>query len=163
MTEIIAYASSSEFRKNQLVSAAQHKSALTKNVAEFDIPLVSAISMNVWKAKAIARGKLLERFRDLIMNMADTVGNEGDRVYFGSTNDYHELREIGQEMDMWNWDRIIRDRPERDPYADCRQYRALIETLVEVLEAARGYIEPGTPFIFSTIDEVLAAAKEISA
>ncbi len=38
--EIIAYASSSEYRKNQLVSAAQYKSALPKNVVEFDVPLV---------------------------------------------------------------------------------------------------------------------------
>lgn len=79
-----------------------------------------------WKAKAISRGKLLERFRDLTLNMADNVTNEGDRVYFGSTNDYDELREIGQEMDMWKWDAIMRERPEPDPYADCRQLRAAL-------------------------------------
>ena len=37
--EPIAYASSKEWRKNHLMSAAQHKSALSKNVVDFDIPL----------------------------------------------------------------------------------------------------------------------------
>lgn len=97
--------------------------------------------INVWKAKAISRGKLLERFRDLIMNMADHVQNEGDRIYFGSTNDYDELRAIGQEMDMWNWDRIIRERPERDPYADCRQLRETMREIQKSIRNARGAIE----------------------
>lgn len=77
----------------------------------------------VFKAKAVSRGKLLERFRDCIMNMTDTAVNEGDRVYFGSTNDFEQLREIGQQMDRWNWDAIIRERPEIDPYADARAAR----------------------------------------
>ncbi|OIN06137.1 hypothetical protein BFS86_19735 [Shewanella algae] len=38
-SKIVAYASSSEFRKNQLISAAQYNSALPKNRIEFDIPL----------------------------------------------------------------------------------------------------------------------------
>lgn len=82
--------------------------------------------LNIWKAKAIARGKLLERFRDTIQNITDTADNEGDRVYFRSTNEYDELRQIGDEMAMWNWDGIIRERPERDPYADCRELRTAL-------------------------------------
>lgn len=87
---------------------------------------ISQTDLNVWKAKAISRGKLLERFRDTVLNMVDGVENEGDRVYLGSTNDFDQLREIGKEMDMWKWDRILKERPERDPYADCRELRAAL-------------------------------------
>lgn len=37
--EPVAYASSKEWRKNHLMSAAQYKSALSKNIVDFDIPL----------------------------------------------------------------------------------------------------------------------------
>lgn len=42
--EVIAYASSKDYRKNHLMSAAQYKSALPKNRVDFDIPLVAAPS-----------------------------------------------------------------------------------------------------------------------
>jgi hypothetical protein len=38
-SEPVAWASSSEMRRNQLLSAAQYKNALPKNVVDFDIPL----------------------------------------------------------------------------------------------------------------------------
>ena len=41
MGEVIAYASSVDWRKNHLCSAAQYRSALEKNRADFDIPLVA--------------------------------------------------------------------------------------------------------------------------
>ena len=40
--EPVAYASSKEWRKNHLMSAAQYKSALSKNIVDFDIPLYAA-------------------------------------------------------------------------------------------------------------------------
>lgn len=83
---------------------------------------------NVYKAKAISRGKLLERFRDHIQNMCDHATDEGDRVYFGSTNDLDELRAIAREMEDWKWDAIMRERPETDPYALCRELRTRAET-----------------------------------
>lgn len=103
--------------------------------------------LNVWKAKAISRGKLLERFRDLILNMADNVTNEGDRVYFGSTNDYDELREIGREMDMWKWDAIMRERPEPDPYASCREQRARADKAEANLAGLKQQIEAAREFV----------------
>jgi hypothetical protein len=50
MSEIIAYASTSEFRKNHLMSAAQYKNALSKNVVEFDIPLVAKSDLDKHRA-----------------------------------------------------------------------------------------------------------------
>lgn len=41
--EPVAWASSKEWRKNQLMSAAQYNSALPKNRTDFDIPLFAAL------------------------------------------------------------------------------------------------------------------------
>lgn len=91
------------------------------------------------KAKSIARGKLLERFRCYLQEVVDHVSDEGDRVYFGSTNHFTYLKDIVNEMDMWNWDAIIRERPEIDPYEEMRALRLVADAKdrrIEALEAA---------------------------
>lgn len=98
---------------------------------------------NTFKAKDASKSKLLERFRDLLLNMCDHFEDEGDRVFFGSTNDPDELREIAQQMDAWKWDAIM-GQTTSDPYADLREQRARAEkaeatiaSLTEQLAEAR--------------------------
>lgn len=91
---------------------------------------------NTHKAKSLSRGKLLERFRDTILNLCDHAKDEGDRAYFGSTNDLDDLREIAREMDAWKWDAIIRERSEEDPYQKLRdQSRRIIDLERQLTEA----------------------------
>jgi hypothetical protein len=129
MSKIVAYACST--RPNALWSAAQYDSAAPKNRTECDIPLVAVSEANVFKAKSIARGKLLERFRCHVQEVVEHAEDEGDRVYFGTSNHFEYLKEIAEEMDMWGWDAVIRERDEVDPYADLRKVsdenRALTE------------------------------------
>jgi hypothetical protein len=90
---------------------------------------------NVFKAKDASKSKLLERFRDLLLNMCDHFEDEGDRVFFGSTNDPDELREIAREMDAWKWDAIM-GQTKSDPYAKLREQSATIASLTVKLEEA---------------------------
>lgn len=85
------------------------------------------------KAKAIARGKLLDRFRCHIQEIVDHASDEGDRVYFGSTNEFEYLKDIVSEMDMWNWDTVIKQRGEIDPYAEMRTLRTECEKLRQII------------------------------
>lgn len=47
--EPVAYASSKEWRRNQLMSAAQYKSCLEKNRVDFDIPLYTTPPQREWQ------------------------------------------------------------------------------------------------------------------
>lgn len=102
---------------------------------------INQIDFNVFKAKAISRGKLLERFRNYLQEIVDHVANEGDRVYFGSTNHFDYLKEVADEMDMWKWDRIIKERPEIDPYDALRALRVRYEALLEALQECEEYFD----------------------
>lgn len=96
---------------------------------------LSPVQAAAFKAKSIARGKLLERFRCHVQDIVDHADDEGDRVYFGSTNDFEYLKEIVSEMDMWQWDTVIKERAEIDPYAEMRSLRAECEKLKESIAA----------------------------
>jgi hypothetical protein len=96
--------------------------------------LMSEAEANAFKGKSIARGKLLERFRCHVQEVVDHAEDEGDRVYFGSSNHFEYLKEIVNEMDMWGWDAVIRERDEVDPYAELRQVRASIEKFENKIE-----------------------------
>lgn len=142
MSKIVAYACST--RPNALWSAAQYDNAAPKNRTECDIPLVAASEANVFKAKSIARGKLLERFRCHVQEVVEHAEDEGDRVYFGTSNHFEYLKEIADEMDMWGWDAVIRERDEVDPYADLLKVRdenrGLIEERDRLREALKAII-----------------------
>lgn len=94
-----------------------------------------------FKAKSIARGKLLERFRATVQEIVEHAENEGDRVYFGTTNHFETLKDIADEMDSWNWDAIIRERKQIDPYAELRQQRARAEKAEAATEKLADKIE----------------------
>lgn len=47
---------------------------------------------------------ILEPFREALMNIKDDIQDEGDRAYFGSTNDADQFKEIAQTLDDIRWD-----------------------------------------------------------
>lgn len=53
--------------------------------------------------------KMLCKLRDTLIHVSDGIEDEGDRAYFGSTNDADELKEIIKKLDGLAWDRIMAD------------------------------------------------------
>ena len=47
--------------------------------------------------------ELLLRLRSTLVNVRAGLTDEGDRVYFGSTNDVDQLKEIIDEIDSYGW------------------------------------------------------------
>lgn len=140
MSKIIAYASST--RPNHLWSAAQFNSALPKNRADADIPLVAQSELNVFKGKYRALLKLISKTRDKLVHVTDHIEDEGDRRYFGSTNDADDLIAIYHEMMSWIWDAVDEtNRMKSDPYADIREQRARAEKAEAEIERLADKIE----------------------
>lgn len=51
--------------------------------------------------------RLVVRLRNRLEHIVDGMADEGDRVYFGSSNDADDLRQLWREMDALRWDRIL--------------------------------------------------------
>lgn len=83
---------------------------------------------NLFKGKYRALLRLISRTRDKLVHVTDHIEDEGDRRYFGSTNDADALRDIYDDMESWVWDAIDKvNRMQSDPYADIREQRARAE------------------------------------
>lgn len=115
----------------------------------------------------VARGKLLLRIRNRIVLIS--TEDEGDRVYFASTNDADEFKEIKQALDDWHWDEVIREGKLPDLIEDCRKAneraaaaREEATSLQRQLEAARAALA-SVPIIAEEIrlkwDEGMRAGK----
>ena len=84
---------------------------------------------NMFKGKYRALLKLVSKARDKLVHVTDHIEDEGDRQYFGSTNDADALRDLYDEMMRWVWDAVDEhNRMKSDPYADIRKQRARAET-----------------------------------
>lgn len=69
----IAYASSKDWRKNHLMSAAQYKSALSKNIADFDIALYAIPMAVTEEMKVAACRELNNRGKGNNITIADVI------------------------------------------------------------------------------------------
>jgi hypothetical protein len=95
---------------------------------------LSKMTRSELEATVVSQAKLAERFRRSIANIALSIEDEGDRAYFGSTNDADELREIeGALLDDLN----ILECPwmhGRDLHAELAAMRNERRELLEVLQ-----------------------------
>ena len=83
---------------------------------------------NLFKGKYRALLKLVSKSRDKLVHVTDHIEDEGDRRYFGSTNDADDLLNLYHEMMSWIWDAVDEtNRMKSDPYADIRKLRARAE------------------------------------
>ncbi len=76
------------------------------------------------KASLTARAKSMLRVRHALAEVHDNIEDEGDRAYFGSTNDADTLKEVWQDLDAWNWDDIMADGELPDVYEASRKAHA---------------------------------------
>lgn len=60
-----------------------------------------------WKAHAVSRGKRLSRTRDKFICIADELEDEGDRVFFGSSNHADEFKAEVAWLDAFKWAKIM--------------------------------------------------------
>jgi hypothetical protein len=117
------------------------------------------------RANEIYSSQLMRRFRDTLSNVRAGMEDEGDRIYFGSTNDADQLREIIDEVEELEWDRILASSKKTpDLWAkilnlntELHALRTAQRTMLAALEKAEQFIvngvelgfirlpDPGTP------------------
>jgi hypothetical protein len=86
--------------------------------AEFEPKLTAA------KADEVYASQLMLKFRATLSNIVDGCDDEGDRIYFGSTNAADQLREISEEIEDLEWSKILASSQEKpDLYATIRALR----------------------------------------
>lgn len=69
----------------------------------------------------VARGKLLRRIRNMLVNPRDQLDDAGDLVSFGSTNDADAFRDAVQMLEDWRWEDIMREGKLPDLVENCRK------------------------------------------
>lgn len=71
-------------------------------------------TLNNVRAELTARAKEMQSARDTLIWVRDEMEDEGDRVYFGSTNHAEQFREVVESMDEWSWHDIMRASRDTD-------------------------------------------------
>lgn len=94
------------------------------------------------QARLTARAKSMLRLREALAGVHDNIEDEGDRTYFGSTNDADTFCEVWQDLDAWAWDDIMSDGKMTDVYAASREAHTRAEVAEAKLAKARKVIEP---------------------
>lgn len=61
-----------------------------------------------WKSRAHQLEAVIVRLHDNLEGIVMGIEEEGDRSYFGSTNDADQLKEIWQRLDQLAWLKILR-------------------------------------------------------
>lgn len=94
---------------------------------------------NVFKAKYRSLITLVELMRSSLRQIADETQDEGDRVYFGSTNHADALRDMADKAEMWVFDYELPpgdiNKMEKDPYAEIRRLREENEVLRSLMKS----------------------------
>lgn len=88
------------------------------------------------EAELTARAKKMLLLRDILQFVTDGMEDEGDRVYFGSTNDAEQLRDISNGFDDWVWYDIMQQARGRDLYAEVRALHQRLERSLTPEDAA---------------------------
>jgi len=79
--------------------------------------------------------KILIDLRDTLIDVREAIADEGDRVYFGSTNDADRLKQMSDTLDGLAWGAIMaRSQPKTDLYVR-------IGRLTEQLQRARAALQ----------------------
>ena len=88
------------------------------------------------QARLTAMSKTIVRLREVLVLVTDNIEDEGDRAYFGSSNDADTIKEVVGDLDGWCWDDIVSDGELPDVYETSRNAIARAEALETQLAAA---------------------------
>ena len=89
-----------------------------------------------WKAHAISRGKRLRRTRDEFINIRDELCDEGDRVYFGSTNHADAFKDAVEWLDDFTWGKVMGEPEDWDLLGALEKAQAALAAERDALRAA---------------------------
>ncbi|WP_239000572.1 DHHA1 domain-containing protein [Novosphingobium pentaromativorans] len=97
-------------------------------------------------ADLVYQAKMLERVRDGLLFM-DELDDEGDRVYFRSTNHADHFRDLYRDLRDWDMERAVFPAEDRDLYAEMRALRAENDRLYDLIKnpPKHDYWKPGDP------------------
>lgn len=141
-------------------------------IAALDLAAVFEPALTAARAEEIYSSQLMRKFRDTLSNVKDGMEDEGDRIYFGSTNDADQLREIVDEVEELEWDRILASSQKKpDMYAQLRKLNSEVQALRIVqkkMDAARSALVriadlPATVSHASEAVELYLLARETAA
>lgn len=93
------------------------------------------------RAEASWCAKLLSATRDKFGSIVSDIQDEGDRCYFGSTNDADTLRDIRDQIEAMDWSRIVASGKWEDYISKCAVANANVSTLQAQLAAFRETLE----------------------
>lgn len=99
-----------------------------------------ARSHSEMEADLAYQAKMLERVRDGLL-FIDELEDEGDRVFFASTNHADHFRDLREDISTWDFERAVWPASGRDLYEEMRQLRDAIRTMRSALEGARGALQ----------------------
>lgn len=105
-------------------------------IEDFQRPDLTAMHRSELEATVVDQAKLIERFRRSIANIVRETEDEGDRIYFGSTNDADELRELDEALTDSGNALFCPWMHGSDLYAEMRELRQKADLVPELLEAA---------------------------
>lgn len=94
------------------------------------------------RSEASHVAKMFMRQRDVLLEVRDKIADEGDRCYFGSTNQADDLRAVVQELDNYAWDRYMRAVKWPDYIEASRKAHARAEAAEAALAKAREALKP---------------------
>lgn len=93
------------------------------------------------QARLTARANSMLKLRDSLSHVHDNIEDEGDRSYFGSTNDADTFKDAWQDLDGWAWDDIMADGKLPDVYETSRKAHTRAATLAAELAQCREALE----------------------
>lgn len=102
---------------------------------EIEKPDLTAMHRSELEGTVVSQAKLIERFRTGIACIVDDIEDDGDRAYFGSTNDADELRDLCSSLTDSGNELLIPWMHGDDLYADLAQVRAENAKMWAALEA----------------------------
>jgi len=108
------------------------------------------------QAALTARAKAMLKAREALVNMRDDLEDEGDRIYFGSTNDADAFKDFVQELDAWAWNDIMNDSKLPDVYEKSREAHSRAEAAERQRDEARAKLERARPVIEAAEKQLLA-------
>lgn len=103
------------------------------------------------KADLVYMAKLIKKLRSKFINIADHVEDEGDRAYFGSSNDADDFIQAVRDLDDANWSLILDKAKGRDLYAEMRKLRSALAKSEASREAAEARVAEAVKVISDLI------------
>ena len=126
-----------------------------------------------WKAHAISRGKRLRKTRDEFINIKDELCDEGDRVYFGSTNHADAFKDAVEWLDDFTWDKVMGEPEDWDLLGTLEKSRAALSAervaaleeakrLREAAQVAREAVKTQNGVIIAGTERLIAAERKLA-